>query len=82
MFLKQVSILSTQLASATKEVSDLQLEGARHDKEAVQQNEQLLREKIGLEKDLSSFNEDKRRLSSQLESVQGKLIATEQEVLH
>ena len=58
------------------------MEKARSDKASLESNQELLREKLALEKDMSTAKEEKQRLSLQLENTQGKLIATEQEVLY
>lgn len=76
------SLCLIQLSLARNEVSQLQLEKARSDKASLESNQELLREKLALEKDMSTAKEEKQRLSLQLENTQGKLIATEQEVLY
>lgn len=76
------SLCLIQLSLARNEVSQLQLEKARSDKASLESNQELLREKLALEKDMSTAKEEKQRLSLQLENAQGKLIATEQEVLY
>lgn len=76
------SLFLIQLSLARNEVSQLQLEKARSDKASLESNQELLREKLALEKDMSTAKEEKQRLSLQLENTQGKLIATEQEVLY
>lgn len=65
---------------ASNEVSQLQLERAKGDKASLEASQELLRDKLTLEKDLGTAKEEKQRLSIQFDNVQGKLIATEQEV--
>ena len=72
--------MATQLDTAKTEVNNLQLKAAQQDKEATQLSERLQREKLGLEKDLSSSKEEASRLSRNLETAEGKLGSVEHEV--
>ena len=75
-----MSSLASQLATANADINRLQLEAVQRDKETTQHSEQLQREKLGLEKDLTSSKEEASRVSKNLETAKAKLGSIESEV--
>ena len=80
VYLSQVASYSSRLSSTHLQVQQLQVEGAQHDRDSLLSNEQLKRENIVLQKDLSIAKEEQKRTADELASTKQALSNAQQEV--